>query len=42
MKLAHGGFGVHAYVHASGPQGYAEVNYVPGKPPPEQLVLPSE
>jgi hypothetical protein len=41
MVLAHGGFGIQAYVHASGPQGYAEVKYVPGKPPPDRLVLPS-
>ena len=42
LTLAHGGFGVRAYVHASGTQGYGEVNYEPGKPVPAQLVLPSE
>ncbi|HET6979058.1 MAG TPA: hypothetical protein VFI24_22180 [Pyrinomonadaceae bacterium] len=42
MTLAHGGFGVKAYIHASGPQGYAEVNYESGKPVPNQLILPSE
>lgn len=42
LTLAHGGFGIHAYVHASGPQGYRAVDYVPGKPPAGQLVLPSE
>ena len=42
MTLTHGGFGVRAYVHASGPQGYGEVNYEPGKSVPAQLVLPSE
>jgi hypothetical protein len=41
MKLAHGGFGVHAYVHASGPTGYRSVDYTPGKPPPAELVLPT-
>lgn len=40
MTLAHGGFGVHAYVHANGPQGYASVEYVPGHAPPSELVLP--
>ena len=42
MTLAHGGFGVQAYVHASGPQGYSEVDYERGKPLPAQLVLPSK
>lgn len=42
MTLAHGSVGVKAYVHASGPQGYGEVNYERGKPVPTQLVLPSE
>jgi hypothetical protein len=42
MTLAHGGFGVQAYVHASGPQGYGEVNYERGKLLPAQLVLPSK
>lgn len=41
MTLAHGGFGVHAYVHANGPQGYASVEYVQGQPPPPKLVLPA-
>lgn len=41
MTLAHGSFGVQAYVHASGPQGYASVDYVRGQPPPSQLVLPT-
>ena len=42
MTLAHGSFGVHVYVHASGPQGYSEIKYEPGKPVPGQLVLSSK
>lgn len=41
-KLLHGSTGIHARVAATGPQGYKSVEYVPGKPPPEQLVLPSK
>lgn len=40
LTLAHGSLGVHAYVHASGPQGYAEVKYQPGEPLPGELILP--
>ena len=39
LKLAHGGSGVHAYVFANGPDGYADVRYIPGAPPPNKLVL---
>lgn len=42
MTLAHGGFGVHAYIYASGPPGYSEAKYVVGKPLPSQLVLTSD
>ena len=42
MMLAHGSTGISADVAASGPQGYESVKYVPNKPLPEQLVLPSE
>lgn len=42
MTFAHGSYGIHADVAASGPQGYKSVAYVPGKPLPEQIVLPSK
>lgn len=41
-KLLHGSTGISADVSATGPQGSRSVEYVPGKPPPEQLVLPSK
>lgn len=41
-KLLHGSTGIHARVVATGPQDIKSVEYVPGKPPPEQLVLPSK
>jgi hypothetical protein len=40
MILAHGSTGISATVFTSGPQGYKSVEYVPGKPLPEQMVLP--
>jgi hypothetical protein len=41
-KLLHGSTGISADIAATGPQGYKSVEYVPGKPLPEQLVLPSK
>jgi hypothetical protein len=40
--LFHGSTGISADVAATGPQGYKAVKYTQGKPPPEQLVLPSK
>jgi hypothetical protein len=40
LKLLHGSTGIQADVAATGPQGYESVRYVPGKLPPERLVLP--
>ena len=40
LTLAHGSTGIDAYVSTSGPQGYKSVEYVPGKPLPERIVLP--
>lgn len=42
LKLLHGSTGISADIAATGPQGHKSVEYVPGKPPPEQLVLPSK
>lgn len=39
---AHGSLGKYASVDASGPQGYAEIEFRPGQPLPSELVLPSE
>lgn len=41
MTLAHGGYGVHAYVSALGPQGYESVNYSPNQLP-TQMILASK
>ncbi len=40
MTIAHGGGGIHADIAATGPQGYISVEYMPGKPPPPELMLP--
>lgn len=39
MRLAHGGFGIHADVAATGPQGYQSLQYDPNKPLPQELLL---
>lgn len=41
LTLSHGSAGISADVAATGPQGYKSIKYVAGKPPPDQLVLPS-
>jgi len=38
--VLHGSVGIHADLAAVGPNGYKSVEYVPGKSPPGQLVLP--
>lgn len=40
--VAHGGLGIRSYVDSSGPQGYRSIDWEPGKPLPEKLVLPRE
>ena len=40
--LAHGGLGIRAYIDTSGPQGYSAIDYTPGNPLPNRLVLPRE
>jgi hypothetical protein len=42
LTLLHSSTGISADVAATGPQGYKSVEYVPGKPPPKQLVLHSK
>jgi hypothetical protein len=40
LTVAHGGYGIHADVAATGPRGYKSVTYDPNKPPPDLIVLP--
>jgi len=40
--FVHGSYGVDINLDSSGPQGYKLLEYKPGQPLPETLVLPSE
>ncbi len=40
--VAHGSLGISASIDSSGPQGYRSIEYEPGSPLPNTLILPRE
>ena len=40
VNFMHGGSGVHAYISTNSSLGWKDLNYVPGQPLPDRLVLP--